>query len=73
MIPTKQTITFSYQQEGTSEGFNHLLHNVIPSGIIHGGELRLVGSEVTVSPSEMIINASTTDNKKLAVHANIEE
>ena len=51
-----QVITFKYQQEGTAEGFNKLLNNVIPTGIISGGNVikQDSGSTVIISPMEMI-------------------
>lgn len=34
-----QSITFTYQEEATSKNFNRLLYNLVPKGIISGGEL----------------------------------
>lgn len=54
-----QIITFRYQQEGTAQGFNKLLQDVIPTGIISGGELsKTVGenNQVTISPMQMMIS-----------------
>jgi len=46
-----QTLTFDFKQEGTSEGFNKIMYNLIPKGIIKGGELtKLTDSTVSISP-----------------------
>lgn len=46
-----QTLTFDFKQEGTSEGFNKIMYNLIPKGIIRGGELtKLTDSTVSISP-----------------------
>ena len=52
----KQIITFCYQQEGTAESFNKILHGVLPRGVISGGELRKVNdSKVTLDTMQMLI------------------
>lgn len=53
----KQVITFRYQQEGTAEGFNKILHGVMPRGVISGGTLiKEDNSTVSISyPLQMII------------------
>lgn len=52
----KQTITFAYQQEGTAQGFNKILHGILPRGIISGGELsRVSNSEVNIARLQMLI------------------
>lgn len=46
-----QTLTFDFKQEGTSEGFNKIMYNLIPKGIIRGGELtKLTDSTISISP-----------------------
>lgn len=66
-----QTITFNYQQEGTSEGFNKLIHNAIRPGIISGGTLhKESATSVRISPIDMIIKDS---NNLLTVHATTDE
>lgn len=61
----KQTITFRYQQEGTAEGFNKLLHKVLPTGIISGGQLiASSNSQVEIAPLEMVIS----DGSNVTIH-----
>lgn len=72
-----QTITFNYQQEGTSLGFNGLLNNVVANGVISGGTLVKYSSNVVkIKPLEMIISDSaknatihlkTTDDAEVVV------
>ena len=46
-----QSKVFDYKQEGTSEGFNKIMYNLIPKGIIRGGNLvKSTDASVTVSP-----------------------
>lgn len=55
-----QTITFSYQQEGTAQGFNKILHGILPRGIISGGTLSKGASDsyVNIAPMQMLIGDS---------------
>jgi hypothetical protein len=57
-----QIKTFDYLQEGTSEGFNKLLHDVIPTGIISGGLLGKT-SDVLITISPMICYISDPTRK----------
>lgn len=51
-----QTITFAYQQEGTAQGFNKILHGVLPRGIISGGALtKHSNTEVYIAPMQLLI------------------
>ena len=51
-----QIITFAYQQEGTAEGFNKILHGILPRGIISGGILsKDSNTHVYISPMQMLI------------------
>ena len=53
----KQTITFCYQQEGTAQGFNKILHGILPRGVIQGGTLTKGASDsyVNIAPLQMLI------------------
>ena len=53
----KQTITFCYQQEGTAESFNKILHGILPRGVIKGGTLTKGASDsyVNIAPLQMLI------------------
>ena len=54
-----QTITFAYQQEGTAQGFNKILHGILPRGIISGGALtKNTNSEIYIAPMQMLIGDS---------------
>ena len=56
----EQTITFHYQQEGRASGFNQLITDVIPYGVISGGELSLIGGgNVQIAKFNMIINGGS--------------
>ena len=65
-----QIITFKYQQEGTAESFNKLIHGVIPTGIISGGDLiKVSNSQINIAPLEMVmsdgnvtVNVQTREN-----------
>ena len=51
-----QLITFSYQQEGTAQGFNKLLCGVLPEGVISGGDLTKVSdSTVQIDRMQLLI------------------
>lgn len=52
-----QTITFAYQQEGTAQGFNKILHGILPRGIIKGGTLTKGASDsyVNIAQLQMLI------------------
>ena len=56
-----QLITFRYQQEGTAESFNKLFLNILPNGIISGGNLTKVNdnSVIISAGTEMLIGDGT--------------
>jgi len=55
-----QTLTFKYQQPSTSESFNNLLYNILPTGIYDRGTLSIIdNSTIRVSPIEVLISDST--------------
>lgn len=67
-----QTITFNYQQEGTAEGFNQLIHNAIRAGVLSGGMLhKESATSVRISPLDIIIQSSP--NGYVTVHAKTDE
>ena len=57
----KQILTFDYAQEGTSQGFNKIMHKLIPSGIISGGNLMKV-TDGTVAISTFLSFFEDTNN-----------
>jgi len=68
-----QQITFKYQQEGTAEGFNKLIHGVIPTGVINGGNLSKVSdTQVEISPLDMVI-ADGDNPTNVTVHVRTTE
>ena len=69
----KQRITFKYQQEGTAQGFNKLLLNVVPYGIIRGGEIH---QESEISPNTFSISEGTEfmiGDGNVLIHVLLEE
>lgn len=57
----KQILTFDYAQEGTAQGFNKIMHKLIPSGIISGGNLIKV-TDGTVAISTFLSFFEDTNN-----------
>ncbi len=65
-----QLITFRYQQEGTAESFNKLFLNILPNGIISGGNLtKVTDNSVLISAgTEMLIG-----DGNVLVHVKLQE
>lgn len=73
----KQIVVFDYKQKGTSEGFNKLLYNMIPKGIIKGGTLvKDTNASIHVTPflaffedisKKIGIRLETTENASVDV------
>lgn len=73
----KQIVVFDYKQKGTSEGFNKLLYNMIPKGIIKGGTLvKNTDASIYVTPflaffedisKKIGIRLETTENASVDV------
>lgn len=73
----KQILVFDYKQKGTSEGFNKLLYNMTPKGIIKGGTLvKNTDASIYVTPflaffedisKKIGIRLETTENASVNV------
>lgn len=66
-----QLITFRYQQEGTAESFNKLFLNILPNGIISGGNLTKVndnaviisaGTEILIGDGTVLVHVKLQDD-----------
>lgn len=56
-----QILVFDYKQEGKSEGFNKILYNLIPKGIVKGGTLvKTSDASVIISPFLCFFEDATT-------------
>ena len=76
-----QTITFRYQQEGTAETFNKILHGLTPRGIISGGLLKKISDsendKIYIDPMQLLIGDSnvtahveTSENAEVNISTN---
>lgn len=70
-----QLITFRYQQEGTSKGFNELLCGVLPEGVISGGELtkandftvQIEKMHMLIGDGDVVVHVQTREIISLAI------